>query len=188
MSTASDIPEAERRLAAFLDGLGIRPARHAHPPLRTVEESRALRGAIPGVHVKNMFLTDRDGALVLVTCREDRRLRIGDLARQIGTRRLSFASPALLARHLGVAPGAVTPLAVVNDPARAVRVVLDAQMMQAELIACHPLHNEATVVLTPAELMRVFAAIGHRPQMVDFDALAAQAAAAALAPGTAASK
>ena len=44
-------------LLAFLDRLGIAHASVAHPALFTVEQSRALRGSIPGGHTKNLFLT-----------------------------------------------------------------------------------------------------------------------------------
>lgn len=178
----------EAALLALLRDLGVAAVRHAHPPLHTVEESRALRGDLPGVHVKNMFLKGKRGELVLVTCREDRRIRIADLEKAIGARRLSFADADTLRTHLGVLPGAVTPLAVINDRDRAVRVVLDAQMLELEPLNCHPLHNEATLALSVAGLMRVFAATGHTPERVDFDALEAQAVARGLAPGPGASK
>jgi Ala-tRNA(Pro) deacylase len=164
----------EAELCDLLRGEGIAFTRHAHPPLHTVAESRALRGELPGVHVKNMFLKDRKGALVLVTCREDRRIRIGDLEKRLGTARLSFADAETLWRHLGVRPGAVTPLALLNDrEARAVRLVLDAQMLRDSPVNVHPLHNEATVAIPTAGLLRFFEVTGHRPELLDFDALEA---------------
>ena len=63
------------------------------------------------------------------------------------------------------------------------RLALDAQMMAAEALNVHPLHNEATVAIATADLRRFFAATGHAPVEVDFDALEAQARAAAPAPG-----
>ncbi|HEU0220735.1 MAG TPA: YbaK/EbsC family protein, partial [Paracoccaceae bacterium] len=125
---------------------------------------------------KNMFLKDKRGVLVLVTCLEDRRIRIGDLEKTIGTKRLSFASAETLWTHLGVRPGAVTPLALVNDrETRAVRVVLDRQLMASELLNVHPLHNEATLTLTRDGFLSFLALTGHKPELVDFDALEARA-------------
>ena len=37
-----------------------------HPPLHTVEDSQALRGEIPGGHVKNLFVKDKKGRLFLL--------------------------------------------------------------------------------------------------------------------------
>jgi Ala-tRNA(Pro) deacylase len=85
------MPLSETGLRALPDARGIPFSRHAHPPLSTVGESRALCGDLPGAQVRNMFLKDRKGALVLVTRREDRRVRIGDLEPALGTKRLSFA-------------------------------------------------------------------------------------------------
>lgn len=165
----------EAELLAFLDRQGIGWTRHAHPPLRTVEESRALRGELPGVHVKNMFLKDRAGALVLVTCREDRRIRIGALEKRLGTKRLSFGSPELLGEALGVLPGAVTPLALVNDPGRRVRFVLDPAVAEGDPVNVHPLHNEATLAIPQAGFRAFLAALGRVPELLDFDALEAEA-------------
>ncbi|WP_118134256.1 prolyl-tRNA synthetase associated domain-containing protein [Oceanicella sp. SM1341] len=170
------MPATEEQLRARLDALGIAYSHHTHPPLRTVAESKELRGELPGLHVKNMFLKDKKGTtLVLVTCRENRDIRISDLEKVLGTKRLSFASPERLMEHLGVIPGAVTPLAAMNDAAGAVRVVLDNAVTAADLICCHPLHNEASVALSPADLLRFLADTGHAPETVDFDALEAAA-------------
>ncbi|SDX13710.1 Ala-tRNA(Pro) hydrolase [Albimonas donghaensis] len=173
-----DPAAAEAALTAMLDRLGVAVTRHAHPPLRTVEESRALRGTLPGAHCKNLFLKAKSGEHWLVVCREDRAVRISDLGRALGAGRVSFGTPEDMGALLGVAPGAVTALGVVNDVANRVRLAVDAQMMAEPVLNVHPLHNEATVALTTADLRRVFAATGHSPLDVDFDALEALAAAA----------
>lgn len=177
----ADLPEADRaaeaRLLAFLDAAGIAWALHRHRPIFTVEESRAETGALPGAHTKNLFLRAKDGALVLVTCREDRRIRIADLEKTLGMRRLSFGAPDLLAEALGVRPGSVTPFALLNDPERRVRAVLDAEMMRAEPLNFHPLHNAATLAVSAAGFRAFLAALGREAEEVGFDALEAQAAA-----------
>jgi Ala-tRNA(Pro) deacylase len=65
------MPATPDDLFACLDRLGIAHATVRHPPLFTVEQSRALRGTIPGGHTKNLFLKDKKGALFLVTALED---------------------------------------------------------------------------------------------------------------------
>jgi Ala-tRNA(Pro) deacylase len=153
-------------LFARLDALGIRHATHCHPPLRTVAESVALRGVLPGGHCKSLFLRDRQGGLWLVVVPETMRLDMGRLARRLGAPRLSFASAGLMLEVLGVVPGAVTPFAVVNETAAAVTVVLDAGMMRCDRLNYHPLVNTATTALAPADLLRFLAACGHRPRLV----------------------
>ena len=171
----TNTPMTEADLLRTLAANDIPVTIHRHPPLFTVEDSQALRGELPGTHCKNMFLKAKDGTFVLVTCEESRRIRIRDLEKQIGLRKMSFAKPEALLDHLGVTPGAVTPLSAINDTANVVRVVLDAQMMAGDVLNCHPLHNEATVAMSTQDLRRFFALTGHTPVELDFDALEALA-------------
>lgn len=166
-----DRPAGEAELYAFFERHGIGWSHHTHPPLHTVEESRALRGQLPGLHVKNMFMKDKKGRLVLATCLEDRRFRIRDLEREIGCKGLSFGKPELLWDALGVHPGAVTPFALLNDPDRQVEPVLDRALTEGGTVNAHPLHNQATTAISSEDLLRFFALTGHQPRIVDFDRL-----------------
>lgn len=178
------MPRDEQELCAILRDAGISWVRFAHPPLHTVEDSQALRGQIAGAHIKNMFLKARRGDLVLVSCLEERRIRLADLEKEIGVRRCSFASEALLMDVLGVKPGAVTPLALFNDKdSHRVRVVFDRQMLSMDPVNCHPLHNEATFSISSADVLRITELTGHKVDIVDFDALEAKQAARASVAG-----
>jgi Ala-tRNA(Pro) deacylase len=157
-------------LFAHLEALGIQAETHTHQPLFTVAESKALRGELPGAHCKSLFLKDKKGAMWLVVALEDRRLDMKALADLIGSARLSFARPERLGTYLGVEPGAVTPFALINHRGRdnhGIRVILDAEMMQATLVNYHPLVNTATTAVTPADLLRFIADCGHQPNIVD---------------------
>ena len=169
----------EEDLFALLDRIGAACTRHAHPPVFTVEEAQALRGDLPGAHTKNLFLKAKDGALWLAVCFEHRTIRIRDLEKAVGAKKTSFGSADLLRSTLGVEPGSVTPFALINDPSGLVNVALDAQMMSAGTLNFHPLRNDATLALSAADLRRFLAETGHAPVEVDFDALEAQASAAA---------
>jgi Ala-tRNA(Pro) deacylase len=106
------MPATPDDLFAFLDKLGITHRTMSHPPLFTVEESRALRGQIPGGHTKNLFLRDKKGALYLVSAAEDAVIELKSLHRILGASgRFSFGSAALMREMLGIEPGAVTPFA-----------------------------------------------------------------------------
>jgi len=168
----------ETELTDLLDGMGIAYTLTRHQALFTVDDSQSVSRDTPGAHCKNMFLKSKAGDLVLVTCEETRKIRIRDLERAINSKKLSFAKPERLLEHLGVTPGAVTPLSVVNDTAKSVRVILDAQMMQSDTLNCHPLHNEATIAISTTDLMRIFDHTGHMPEVIDFDALEQAALAA----------
>ena len=151
----------------MLEGLGIETTTHRHRPVFTVEESRDLRGKLPGVHCKSLFMKDKKGVLWLAVVLEDRRLDLKALGGLIGSARLSFASPDRLMEYLGVAPGSVTPFALINDRECRVRLVLDSEIVTAEIANFHPLSNDATTAIQPGDLMRFIAQCGHRPRIVD---------------------
>lgn len=161
----------EAELYAFLTRHGIAYTHHTHPPLFTVEESRALRGELPGGHVKNMFMKDKKGAIWLATCLEDRQIRIRDLEKEIGAKGLSFGREDLLWEVLGVRPGAVTPFGLINDHERRVRLVLDKGLLGHDPLNFHPLHNEATTAVSLAGFLKFLCLTGHEPLFVDFDRL-----------------
>ena len=162
------MPASSEDLFAKLDALGIGHRTVTHPPLHTVEESRHLRGELPGLHVKNLFLKDKKGRMALVTCLEDRAVDLKALGPEVGLQRPSFGKPDLLWEVLGVRPGAVTPFALINDPGHAVTFGIDAALEGADIVNAHPLHNEATTAVSGADLMRFVADCGHAPVRLGF--------------------
>lgn len=154
-------------LADALSSLGIAAPCHEHPPLRTVADAHAIWDAVPGAQVKNLFLKDAGGQLWLVVVPGDPRMDTKVMAGLIGSKRISFGSADLLREVLGVEPGSVTPLAVMNDAARRVRTVLHAGLMDAELVLVHPLVNTATVQIAPVDLVRFMTAHHGAPALLD---------------------
>jgi Ala-tRNA(Pro) deacylase len=160
-------PASADDLFAFFEGLGIATRTVNHPPLFTVEQSRALRGEIAGAHTKNLFLVDRKDRLFLVVAEEDAAIDLKSLHRRIGASgRLSFGKPELLRAALGVEPGSVTPFAAINDRGRRVTVVLDRALLEHVTLNFHPLANTATTSLAAPDLLRFLVATGHGPQVV----------------------
>jgi len=160
-----------QELLDCLDRLGISVSTTHHPPVHTVEQARALRGDIPGGHCKNLFLKDKKGALWLVVALEDAKVDLKSLHKRIGAARLSFGNAELLYQVLGVAPGSVTPFALINDVETRVNVVLDAQMMAYARLNYHPLVNTATTGIDSPDLMTFIGDCGHRPQIVDLSGI-----------------
>ena len=153
-------------LFAYLNSLGIAHQTVAHPPLFTVEESRALAGRVPGVHSKNLFLRDKKGTLFLIVAAEDAAIDLKSLHRLLGASgRFSFGSAGALRETLGVEPGSVTPFAAINDKAGQVTVVLDAAMMAHEVLNFHPLSNAATTTVSRRGLVKFLVATGHPPRI-----------------------
>src|SRR5215813_13940583 len=113
-----------QQLFDYLAQLGIAQRTVEHPAVFTVEQAKALRGDLPGHHVKNLFLRNKKEEMWLVVALEDRAIDLKKLGEALSAGRLSFGSPERLRRHLGVEPGSVTPLALINDKDRAVRLAL----------------------------------------------------------------
>lgn len=146
--------------------LGIETHTVEHPPLFTVEESRALRGEIPGAHTKNLFLKCKKGQLWLVTALEDTRIDLKTLHQKLGSGRLSFGSAELLGEVLGLTPGSVSTFGVINDTQSRVTVVLDEGLMRFERINLHPLVNTATTGISRDGLISFLSSCGHPPKIL----------------------
>ena len=169
-------PASERQVLATLDELGIAASTVHHEAVFTVVEAKAIRGDVPGAHIKNLFLRNKKGRMWLITCHEDRQIDLKRLGELVGAGRFSFASAQRMMSYLGVRPGAVTPLAVINDATGAVDVVLDKAVLNDALINVHPLHNAATTSLSADGLLRFLRAMDHEPRIIDLDPLCAEPA------------
>ncbi len=160
------MPLTRAQLFAHLDDLGIKTRTVAHAPVFTVGESDALHREIEGGHTKNLFLKDAKGQLWLIVAEAHTPIDLKALPKVIGSARLSFGKPELLMEVLGVAPGSVTALAIVNDTTHRVSVVVDERLMGYDLINCHPLENTATTSIGREDLLRFMAACGVVPRVL----------------------
>ncbi len=61
-----------------------------HEAVFTVETAERVFPLIAGIHVKNLFLKDRQGKFYLVCIEVHKRLPIKDFGRKFGLRDLSF--------------------------------------------------------------------------------------------------
>ncbi len=160
------MPATPDQLFAALDALAIKHTTVKHPPLFTVEQSRALRGQIPGGHTKNLFLRDKKHALFLVVAEEEADIDLKGLHRLLGASgRFSFGSSDLLREVWGVEPGAVTPFGAMNDTAGRVTVVLDKAMLAHATLNFHPLVNTMTTSIARDDLIRFLESTGHSPRI-----------------------
>ncbi len=160
-------------LSDFLRRHQIHALRHEHPPVMTVEESLRLVPKLPGAKTKNLFLRDKKGRRhFLVTVPHDKAVDLDSLAEALGVNGVGFASAERLQKHLGLKPGSVSLLGLVNDDTRAVEFVIDRTSWEAKAVHAHPLVNTATMVISHADLERFLAATGHVPRVIDVPATA----------------
>ena len=155
----SDDPAA---VYAALDALGIAYERYTHPPVFTAEEAAVHWAGIPATRVKNLFLRNKKGDrhyLVILPIEKQADLR--HLVRVIGDDRLSFGSPERLQAQLGLTPGSVSPFGLINDGHHAVRVIVDADLQNAERLIFHPNVNTASVTIGIEDFRRFLESRGN---------------------------
>lgn len=160
-------PATAQTVLDKLAHLGIEAETAEHPPVFTVEEAKALRGALPGAHTKNLFVRDKKGTMCLVVALEDREIDMKELAPKVGLKRLSFGSADRLMKYLGVIPGAVTPFAVINDHGGVVSVALDAGLKEYDLWNFHPVDNAKTTTIRREDMLYFLESVGHAPTWVE---------------------
>lgn len=165
-------PTTPEELIEYLASLEIQTTTYTHAPVFTVEQSKKLRGDLPGGHCKSLFLKDRRDGLWLVVALEHRKIDLKALRRALGAHKgLSFEKPERMNDVLGVEPGAVTPFAVFNDADNRVEVVLDRQLLDTNPLNFHPLRNDRTTAIAPADLLEFLRRREHSPRVIDFDSL-----------------
>ena len=157
---ASSLPTSPEYLYKLLESLNIKFKVFEHPPFYTVSEAKKYRKNMCGFHTKNLFLRDKKKKSYLVIAHEDSVIDLTLLPERIRSSKLSFGSKERLFEELGVFPGAVTPLSVVNNPKRDINVFLDDKMSEQDTIFCHPLVNDRTISLSYKGLLTYFHHLG----------------------------
>lgn len=163
--------EARTYLFDRLASLAIAAPTVPYPAHETVEEGKRLRGEMVGTFTKNLLLRDKKGKLFLFSIHEDRALDLKTLHQLVGANgRLGFAPAERMTELLGVQPGALTPLGLINDRAGAVTAVVEAELLNAEQINFHPLVNTESIGLRPEDLLAFIRSCNREPMIVDLRA------------------
>ena len=152
-----------------LKELGIQYELIEHKAVFNMEEMDALgKDFFKGATIcKNLFLRDQKGKRhFLVTMKEEKQANLAEIAKSCLATKLSFASEERLKKYLNLTPGAVTPLAIINDEQKAVEVILDKDLFKEEKIGVHPGVNTATVIICPADLEKYIKANGNKLKMM----------------------
>lgn len=141
-----------------------------HKAVCNMEELSEVDLPYPEADAKNLFVRDdKKRNYYLITVQGSKRVNLKEFRRENGTRPLSFASEEELKEILGLLPGAVTPLGLLNDEARSVQFYLDKAFLEEPgLIGVHPNENTATVWLKTRDLLQILEENGIRVYPVEF--------------------
>ena len=157
----------ERRCYDMLDRLGIGYSRVDHEHADTIEVCHEIEKTLGAQICKNLFLTNRQQTeFYLLLMPGDKPFKTKLLSKQIGTARLSFASPEHMQELLDISPGSVSVLGLMNDSGR-VHLVIDEELLKDEYIGCHPCINTSTLRIRTADIIEKFLPeVGHEYNIV----------------------
>ena len=162
---------------ALLDRLHIPYAWVAHETADTIADCDVVSEVLGISICKNLFLCNRQQtAFYLLLMPGHKPFRTKDLSHQIGSARLSFASPEHMLELLDITPGSVSVLGLMNDRDARVRLLIDRDLLDDAYLCCHPCINTSTLKLRMADAVDVLIpALAHAPTYVDLPVCAPEA-------------
>lgn len=148
-------------------GIGYKYAEHA--PVETIADCAAIAEGIGAVIPKNIFLTTRNQSVFyLLLTRPEAKYRTADISKQLGVSRLSFGTSDRLSEYLQTTPGAVTPMGLIFDETRIVKLAVDSALKDVPMLGFHPCVNTMTLAMAGSDFFNVFLpALGVEPEFVE---------------------
>ena len=160
--------DKEMRVYDLLDSLGIEYERTDHEPAQTMEACNAIDAVLGVIICKNLFLCNRQKTkFYLLMMPGDKPFHTKDLSAQIGSARLSFATPDYMQAFLDIKPGSVSVMGLMNDRDNRVQLLIDEPVVKAEMLGCHPCVNTSSLRMKTADVLDKFLpAVHHAPIVV----------------------
>ena len=164
--------ENEAAVYRFLTDLGIPFTRIDHEPVQTMEDCQAIDRALGGEICKNLFLCNQQKTqFYLLLIQETKSFKTKDVSKQLGVSRLSFGTPEHMEQLLHIHPGAVSPMGLLFESAKDVRLIMDSDLPSGEYLGCHPCVNTASIRMRMQDFLNVYLpATGHEPTFVSIPA------------------
>lgn len=163
--------EVEIACYEFLQRLGVPFARVDHSAADTIEKCMEIEKIIGVGICKNLFLCNRQKTdFYLLMMDGHKSFRTADVSKKLGVSRLSFASAEDMLALLGVTPGSVSVLGLMNDSARRVNLVIDKDVLAGDYIRCHPCKNTSTLKIKTTDLLgRILPALHRNPTVISLE-------------------
>lgn len=160
--------DKEIRSYDLLDSLGVEYERIDHEPAMTMEVCEAIDEALGATICKNLFLCNRQQTdFYLLMMPGDKPFKTKNLSAQIGSSRLSFATPEHMEKYLDITPGSVSVFGLMNDKENAVHLLIDEDVLKGKYIGCHPCINTSSIRIKTEDVMnKVIPSMKHLPTMV----------------------
>lgn len=160
--------EKEIRTYDLLDKLNVSYQRIDHEAAETMEICAEIDKVLEATICKNLFLCNRQKTnFYLLMMPGDKTFKTKELSKQIGSARLSFASPEDMERYLDITPGSVSIMGLMNDTENVVQLLVDEDVLKGEYVGCHPCINTSSIRIKTADLFgTVLEAMHHTMRVV----------------------
>lgn len=161
----------EERVYDLLERLGVPFERVDHDAVGTIEGCSEIEKLLDIEICKNLFLRNSKGdQYYLLMLPGGKHLVTKDLAKKIGSTRLSFGTPEKMEEYLDITPGSVSVLGLMNDHENIIQLLVDNDIKKWEYFGCHPCINTSSLKIKTADLFsKILPAVGHEPVFVDID-------------------
>ena len=155
--------DKEIRVYDLLDLLGVEYERVDHEPAMTMAVCEEIDRVLNATICKNLFLCNRQQTeFYLLMIAGDKQFKTKDISAQIGSARLSFASPENMEKYLDITPGSVSVMGLMNDKDGCVKLLVDEEVLESEYLGCHPCINTSSIRLKVSDLTsKIIPAMGH---------------------------
>ena len=155
----------KKELAAydFLESLGVDFERVDHAPAMTMEICAEIDKILGATICKNLFLCNRQQTdFYLLMMPDNKPFKTKNLSQQIGSSRLSFATPKHMEQYLNITPGSVSVLGLINDTENKVTLLIDTDVLKDDFFGCHPLINTSSLKIKTKDLTeKIIPALGN---------------------------
>lgn len=137
-----------KEVLEYLDNKNIKYELVEHEEVHTIEDMEQAGLLEKGYVCKNLFLRNANGKMhFLLICHHSKEIKLDEIAKKIGSTRLSFASSERLEKYLKLENGYVSPFGILNDESKSVVVLFDKELIGKKNVGFHPNTNKATVFL-----------------------------------------
>ena len=160
--------EKEIRCYDLLDKLGVSYQRIDHEAAMTMEACEAIDKVLDATICKNLLLCNRQcTSFYLLMIPGDKHFKTSVLSKEIGSSRLSFASPEYMEEYLDITPGSVSVLGLMNDHEHHVELLVDEDVLKGEYFGCHPCINTSSLRIATSDLIeKIIPAMDHPARIV----------------------
>lgn len=127
-----------------------------HEEVHTIEDMDKLGLLDKGYVCKNLFLRNANGKMHFVlSCHHSKEVQVQEVAKKIGSTRLSFGSAERLEKYLKLENGYVSPFGVINDESKSVIFIFDKEIQNENKVGFHPNTNKATLYLAFKDVKKI---------------------------------